>query len=59
MTEYIVIAIVIAWYTFALVVSETVGKKTKMGVQWLFFFSVMFTPHPHIPTSSHFQVSHK
>ena len=44
MTEYIVIAIFITWYIFALIVSETVGKKTKMGVQWLFFFSVMFTP---------------
>jgi uncharacterized membrane protein YwzB len=44
MNEYIVIAIVIAWYTLSLIVSETLGKKKKIGVQWSFFISIMLTP---------------
>ncbi len=44
MNEYIVIFIFIAWYTLSLIVSETLGKKKKIGVQWSFFISIMFTP---------------
>jgi len=44
MNEYIVIFIFIAWYTLALVVSETLGKKKKIGVQWSFFISIVFSP---------------
>jgi hypothetical protein len=44
MNEYIVIFIFIAWYAFSLIVSETLGKKKKIGVQWSFFISIMFTP---------------
>jgi len=44
MNEYIVIFIFIAWYTFSLIVSETVGKNRKMGVQWSFFISILFSP---------------
>lgn len=44
MTEYLVIVIFILWYTFSLVVSENTGKKSKLGVQWSFLISVLFTP---------------
>jgi hypothetical protein len=33
-----------AWYTLALIVSETVGKNRKIGVEWSFFLSFMLTP---------------
>jgi hypothetical protein len=33
-----------AWYIMALVVSETVGKNRKIGVEWSFFLSFMLTP---------------
>jgi len=33
-----------AWYILALVVSEKVGKKRKIGEEWSFFLSFMFTP---------------
>jgi len=44
MNEYIVIFIFIAWYTLSLVVSETLGKKKKIGVQWSFFISIVLSP---------------
>ena len=44
MTEYIVIFVFIAWYILALVVSETIGKKRKIGVEWSFFLSIILTP---------------
>ena len=44
MDEYIIIFIFIAWYALALAVSETIGKKKKIGVQWSFFISIMLTP---------------
>ena len=44
MNEYIVIFIFIAWYTLSLIVSETIGKNRKMGVQWSFFISILFSP---------------
>ncbi len=44
MTEYIVIFVFLSWYILALVVSETVGKKRKIGVEWSFFLSVILTP---------------
>lgn len=33
-----------AWYILALVVSEKFGKKRKIGEEWSFFLSFMFTP---------------
>lgn len=36
--------IFVAWYTLALVVSEYYGKRRRIGVEWSFFISVMFTP---------------
>lgn len=44
MNEYIVIFIFIAWYTLSLVVSETIGKRKQIGVQWSFFISILFSP---------------
>jgi hypothetical protein len=36
--------IFIVWYILAVVVSETVGKKRKIGEEWSFFLSFMLTP---------------
>jgi hypothetical protein len=44
MNEYYIIAIFIAWYGFSLIVSENVGKKRTIGVQWSFFICMLFTP---------------
>jgi len=44
MTEYIVIFVFLAWYILALVVSETIGKEKKMGVEWSFFLSIVLSP---------------
>lgn len=33
-----------AWYIFSLVVSEKIGKKRRIGEEWSFFLSFMFTP---------------
>ncbi len=44
MIEYIVIAVFILWYSFSLVVSETLGRKKKLGVEWSFFICMMFSP---------------
>lgn len=44
MNEYLIIFIFIAWYVLSLIVSETIGKKRKIGVQWSFFISMMFSP---------------
>jgi len=32
------------WYILALVVSETIGRKRKIGEEWSFFLSFMLTP---------------
>jgi hypothetical protein len=32
------------WYILALVVSEKIGKKRKIGEEWSFFLSIMLTP---------------
>jgi hypothetical protein len=44
MTEYIVIFVFLAWYVLALVVSETIGKEKKIGVEWSFFLSIVLSP---------------
>lgn len=44
MTEYIIIFIFLAWYILSLVVSENIGKKKKMGVEWSFFLNIVLTP---------------
>ena len=32
------------WYILSLVVSEKAGKNRKIGEEWSFFLSFMFTP---------------
>jgi len=44
MNEYIVIFLFVAWYTLSLIISENMGKRKKMGVQWAFFFCMMLSP---------------
>lgn len=44
MNEYIIILIFIAWYALSLMISETIGKKKKIGVQWSFFLSMILSP---------------
>lgn len=44
MNEYLVILIFVLWYVLALVISENLGKKKKLGVEWSFFLSIMFSP---------------
>ncbi len=44
MNEYIIIALFVVWYVLAMVISETMGKKKKIGVEWSFFISFMLSP---------------
>jgi len=44
MNEYIVILIFILWYVLSLIVSESLGKKSKIGVEWSFFLCIVLTP---------------
>lgn len=44
MNEYLIILIFILWYAISMVVSETIGKRKKIGVQWVFFFCMMLSP---------------
>ncbi|MDO8897194.1 MAG: hypothetical protein Q7V19_06045 [Bacteroidales bacterium] len=34
----------IVWYALALMVAEQFNTKSKLGKQWLFFISFMFSP---------------
>lgn len=34
----------IVWYTASLVISEKLGKKRRIGEEWSFFISMMFSP---------------
>ena len=44
MNEYLVIIIFILWYVLSLAVSENLGKKRKIGVEWSFFLCFMLSP---------------
>lgn len=44
MDEYLIIMLFIAWYVLSLVISETIGKKKKMGIQMTFFICMIFSP---------------
>ncbi|MEE4259149.1 MAG: hypothetical protein V2I62_05275 [Bacteroidales bacterium] len=44
MNEYIVIALFIVWYVLAMVISERMGKKKKIGVEWSFLISFLLSP---------------
>lgn len=44
MKELIFISVFILWYVGALIVSENYGKKSKLGIEWSFFLSMIFSP---------------
>ena len=44
MNEYIVIALFVIWYVLAMVISERMGKKKKIGVEWSFLISFLLSP---------------
>ena len=44
MNVYWFSAIFTAWYILALVISEQLGKKRKIGEEWSFFVSIIFSP---------------
>lgn len=44
MIEILVIIAFIGWYVGSLIISETIGKERKIGVEWTFFISIIFSP---------------
>ncbi len=44
MTELLVVFIFILWYVFSMIISENMGKKRKIGVEWSFFICFMASP---------------
>jgi hypothetical protein len=44
MQELIFFIVFTVWYAGALIVSERIGKKSKLGEEWTFFLSFMLTP---------------
>jgi hypothetical protein len=44
MDELLFFIIFIAWYAGALIISEKLGKKSRLGEEWTFFLGFMFTP---------------
>ncbi len=44
MIEILVIIAFIVWYVGSLIVSESIGKKRKIGVEWSFFLSMILSP---------------
>lgn len=44
MNEITVIILFMLWYVGALLVSENAKKNSKVGTEWLFFISMIFSP---------------
>ena len=44
MQELIFFIVFTAWYGGALIVADRIGKKSKLGEEWLFFIGFMCTP---------------
>ncbi|MEN8224809.1 MAG: hypothetical protein ABFS05_05560 [Bacteroidota bacterium] len=44
MQELIFLIVFTVWYAGALIVSERMGKKSRLGLEWTFFIGFMFTP---------------
>ena len=42
--EIYVILIFILWYVGSMIVSESMGKKRKIGTEWSFFISMILSP---------------
>lgn len=44
MIKILVVIGFIVWYVGSLFISETIGKKRKIGVEFPFFISMVFSP---------------
>lgn len=44
MQELIFFIIFVVWYAGALLVSEKMGRKSRLGEEWTFFLGFIFTP---------------
>ncbi|NQT78236.1 MAG: hypothetical protein HQ565_11010 [Bacteroidetes bacterium] len=44
MQELIFFIVFVVWYAGALIVSERIGKNSRLGEEWTFFIGFMFTP---------------
>lgn len=44
MQELIFFIVFTVWYAGALIVADRMGKKSKLGEEWIFFIGFMFTP---------------
>jgi glycerol uptake facilitator-like aquaporin len=44
MQELIFFIIFILWYAGALIVSERIGKNSRLGEEWTFFIAFLLTP---------------
>ncbi|MCP4551172.1 MAG: hypothetical protein GY834_03825 [Bacteroidetes bacterium] len=44
MNEIIIVALFLIWYIGSLIVSEIVSKDSKIGTEWIFFISMIFSP---------------
>jgi hypothetical protein len=44
MNSWMLSMIFVAWYASSLIISESLGKSRKMGVEWSFFFCFMLSP---------------
>ncbi|MDT8392777.1 MAG: hypothetical protein RQ761_02960 [Bacteroidales bacterium] len=44
MQELIFFIVFTVWYAGALIVSERMGKKSRLGEEWTFFIGFMLTP---------------
>jgi hypothetical protein len=44
MEELLFFIVFTLWYAGALIVSERLGKKSRLGEEWTFFLSFMLTP---------------
>jgi glycerol uptake facilitator-like aquaporin len=44
MEELIFFIVFTIWYAGALMVSDRLGKKSRLGEEWTFFLSFMLTP---------------
>lgn len=44
MNEIIIIVLFLIWYAGSLIISESVSKNSKIGTEWMFFISMIFSP---------------
>jgi fumarate reductase subunit C len=44
MQELIFFIVFVVWYAGALIVSERIGKNSRLGEEWTFFIGFMLTP---------------